>query len=380
MDIKDFTDTSNLTFELRLQDLKQAARDGVITEQQAQTLWQRWSQGQHWQATRPVDPNAPQPAVAAMATGPRFSFVNVLYYFGGLLAIGAMTLFMTLGFQQMGPTALMVLGALYLFAALKVADYFKARNLPVPAGLLATLAVFLVPLIVWGAQHLMGWWPPSGPESLASYHTRIDWRWITLEFATLLAGVAMLWRYRLPFMVMPLALTLWYMSMDVANMLLLDHRWEWEFMRDMSLVFGIGTVAVAMWVDVRTRLSKTAEWRQDFAFWLYIFGTTMFWCGLSLNDSGSELAKLGYCALNVVLVLVGAAIGRRVFTVYGAFGVMLYLGHLSHEVFRDSFMFPFALTLLGLGLVALGVWWQRHEGAIAERLSRYVPQGLQPRA
>jgi len=139
-------------------------------------------------------------------------------------------------------------------------------------------------------------------------------------------------------------------------------------------------VAVAMWVDVRTRLSKTTEWRQDFAFWLYIFGTTMFWCGLSLNDSGSELAKLGYCALNVVLVLVGAAIGRRVFTVYGAFGVMLYLGHLSHEVFRDSFMFPFALTLLGLGLVALGVWWQRHESAIAAHLSRYVPQGLQPRA
>ncbi|NBX22310.1 MAG: DUF2157 domain-containing protein, partial [Betaproteobacteria bacterium] len=96
MDIKDFTDTSNLTFELRLQDLKQAARDGLITEQQAQALWQRWSQGQHWQATRPVDPNAPQPAVAAIATGPRFSFVNVLYYFGGLLAIGAMTLFMTL--------------------------------------------------------------------------------------------------------------------------------------------------------------------------------------------------------------------------------------------------------------------------------------------
>lgn len=133
MHIKDDTDTADLPVALRLQDLTEAARDGVITETQAQALWQRWRHG-----------------VQPVAAGPGFSFVNVLYYFGGLLAIGAMTLFMTLGFQQMGPTALMVLGALYLFAALEVADYFKARSLPVPAGLMATLAVFLVPLIVWG--------------------------------------------------------------------------------------------------------------------------------------------------------------------------------------------------------------------------------------
>jgi hypothetical protein len=377
MHIKDDTGTADLSVALRLQDLTEAARDGVITESQAQALWQRWRHGVQPHSAAQREPGHGLQPVAA---GPGFSFVNVLYYFGGLLSIGAMSLFMTLGFQQMGPMALLLLGVAYLWAALKVADHFKGRGLMVPAGLLATLAVFLVPLIVWSGQHLMGWWPPGGSDSLASYHTRIDWRWLTLELATLAAGVVMLWRYRLPFMVMPLALTLWYLSMDVANMLLLDHRWEWEFMRDMSLVFGIGTVAVALWVDVRTRLSQSAEWRQDFAFWLYIFGTTMFWCGLSLNDSGSELAKLGYCALNVALVLLGAAIGRRVFTVYGAFGVLLYLGHLSHKVFQDSFMFPFALTVLGLGLVALGVWWQRNETAIAARLSAFVPRGLQPRA
>jgi hypothetical protein len=376
MHIKDDTGAADLSVALRLQDLTEAARDGVINESQAQALWQRWH---HRVQPHSAAQREPGHELQPVAAGPGFSFVNVLYYFGGLLAIGAMSLFMTLGFQQMGPMALLLLGVAYLWAALKVADHFKGRGLMVPAGLLATLAVFLVPLIMWSGQHLMGWWPPGGSDSLASYHTRIDWRWLTLELATLAAGVVMLWRYRLPFMVMPLALTLWYLSMDVANMLLLDHRWEWEFMRDMSLVFGIGTVAVALWVDVRTRLSQSAEWRQDFAFWLYIFGTTMFWCGLSLNDSGSELAKLGYCALNVALVLLGAAIGRRVFTVYGAFGVLLYLGHLSHKVFQDSFMFPFALTVLGLGLVALGVWWQRNEAAIAARLSAFVPRGLQPR-
>lgn len=34
----------------------------------------------------------------------------------------------------------------------------------------------------------------------------------------------------------------------------------------------------------------------------------------------------------------------------------VYLGHLTYEVFKDSFFFPFALALLGLSLILLTVW------------------------
>ena len=153
---------------------------------------------------------------------------------------------------------------------------------------------------------------------------------------------------------------------------------EYQFMRDMSLIFGLFTCFLAMWVDVRSRLAA-GEWRQDYAFWLYIFGALMFWGGLSLQNSGSEWGKLIYALINVGLVFCGAAIGRRVFTVLGAFGVAGYLGYLSHRVFQNSLLFPFALTLLGLGLVALGIWWQRHETAIEARLGAWLPAGLRPR-
>ena len=234
----------------------------------------------------------------------------------------------------------------------------------------------LVPLLVWCAQQAMGLWPSGGPGDYAAYHTHIDWRWMTLEFATLAAGVVMLWRYRLPFMVMPIAVTLWYMSMDVANGLMQTEHWDWAFMRDVSLLFGIATCCIAVWVDIRSRRALEAEWRQDYAFWLYLFGAIMFWGGLSLHDSANEWGKLLYCAINLALVFWGAAIGRRVFTVLGGLGVTMYLGHLSYEVFKDSLGFPFALSLLGLGLVWLGVWWQRHEAKIQQRLSRWVPSGL----
>ena len=346
---------------LRFQDLTDAEQDGLITQTQALALWQRWS------------------AAPAHDAGPKFGLVNVLYYFGGMVAISAMSLFMTLGFQSMGAGGLLAIALAYLLACLKVADNFKARNLPVPAGLLATLAVVLVPLAVWCVQSLLGLWPPGGSSNFSDYHVFINWRWTTLEFATLAAGVVMLRRYRLPFMVMPIAVTVWYMSMDVANGLMQSNGFDWKFTRDVSVVFGMGTIALAMWVDVRSRRSATPEWRQDFAFWLYMFGAIMFWGGLSLRDSSNELGKFMYALLNVALVLGGAAIGRRVFTVLGALGVAMYLGYLSHRVFRDSMLFPFALTLLGLGVVWLGVWWQKNESSVHARLARYVPEGLRPR-
>lgn len=349
-------------------DLDAAQHDGIITGAQANALWQRWSVA--------VTQASDAPAAVALG-GPAFSFTNTLYYFGGMVAIGAMSLFMTLGWSAFGPWGLLLISAGYLVACLKVADHLKGRSLPIPAGILATLAVVLVPLIVWCAQQGLGLWPPGGLSRYSAYHTHINWRWLTLEFATLAAGVVMMWRYRLPFMVMPIAVTLWYMNMDVAHALWNDvGHWDWKFVRDVSLVFGLATAFIALWVDVRCRRATEPEWRQDYAFWLYLFGTIMFWGGLSLRDSDSELGKFGYCLINLVLVFGGAVIGRRVLTVFGGLGVAIYLGHLSHKVFGNTLWFPFALSLLGLGVVALGIWWQRHEAQINARLSRFVPAGL----
>ncbi len=382
--------------KLHWDDIEAAVEMGAIVPSQAHALWATWAAP--GSTTRDLVPAqahpseraglqakvvaAPAPALDAQPAtptargGPVFSFTNTLYYFGGMLAIGAMTLFMTLGWDAFGAWGLLAISAGYLVACLKVADHLKARHLPVPAGILATLAVCLVPLIVWCVQQGLGLWPPGGPEQYSAYHTHINWRWVTLEFATLAAGMVMLWRYRLPFMVMPIAVTLWYMSMDAANALMQNNGFDRVFMRDVALVFGLATCAVAVWVNIRTHRTKEPSWQQDYAFWLYLFGAIMFWGGLSLRDSGSEWAKLGYAMVNVFLVFVGAAIGRRVFTVLGALGVAGYLGYLSYRVFKDSLMFPFALTLLGLGVVALGIWWQRHESSIHARLGAWMPQAL----
>ena len=306
---------------------------------------------------------------------PSFKPAHILYYLGGLIAIGAMTLFMTLGWERFGGGGLVLISLVYCVVAVVLTEFFLARgHFAIPAGITAALAVVMVPLAVYGAQHLLGYWPSDGPRAWAyrDYHTHIDWRWLMMELATLAAGAAALWRYRLPFMVMPVAVTLWYMSMDLTPFLFGGDSAEFFSDRGklISMYFGLAMTLLALLIDIRSYKSK------DFAFWLYLFGVLTFWGGLSSMHSDSEFNKFLYCCVNLVMIAIGAALSRRVFAVFGGLGVAAYLGHLSHTIFKDSMLFPVALTAIGLAVIGAGVYWQRHEAAIGERLRSLLPAGV----
>jgi hypothetical protein len=158
--------------------------------------------------------------------------------------------------------------------------------------------------------------------------------------------------------------------MDIVPLLFGADYWDWELRKAVSVWFGLSMILLGFWIDLRSRFSR------DYAFWLYLFGVLAFWGGLSLMNSGSELGKLAYCGINVAMVLIGAILGRRVFAVFGGLGIAGYLGHLSWSLFRDSLVFPFALSAIGFAIIWLGVLWQRHEARWAARLRAFVPDVL----
>ncbi len=330
--------------------LQQAVERQLISSRQADDLWRLWQSQQD--------------------SVPQFSLNHVLYYLGGLLAIGAMTLFMTLGWETFGGSAIVLLCLLYGAAGVALTEYFRKRGLAIPAGICATFVVVLVPLAVYGVQQEMGLW--SGDRAYRDYHRWVDWRWLLMELATLAAGAAMLRRYRYPFLLMPIAVTLWYMSMDVTNWLIYGQGEydDWLLRQWVSVWFGLLMISLAFWIDFRNQSER------DYPFWLYLFGVMAFWGGLSLMDSDSEWSKLLYCLINLAMVLAGVLIRRRVFTVFGAFGICGYCWHLADEIFKDSWLFPISLTLVGLGIVLLGIWWQRNEAVLTEKLQSAMPPAI----
>lgn len=337
--------------ELHRQLLNDAAKAGILTNKQADRLWQFLED-----RTQDV---------------PSFRFTHILYYLGGLIAIGAMSLFMTLGWERFGGWGLFGIALGYAVAGLCLTQFFLKRKLNIPAGITATFVVVLTPLAVYGLQTAMGWW--SSWYHYREYHVAIDWRWLMMELATLAVGAIMLWRYRLPFLVMPVAVTLWYMSMDIAPFLanVSEVTATWELKKIVSLYFGLLMILLAFWIDLRSRRSK-----KDYPFWLYLFGVIAFWGGLSLMESDSELNKFIYLCINLALIVIGAILGRRVFAVFGGLGTAGYVGHLAYEVFKNSVLFPFALTAIGLAVVYLGILWQRHERDLNARLRTYLPRPM----
>lgn len=304
---------------------------------------------------------------ALPSTGPSFDFTHVLYYMGGLIAIGAMTLFMNLGWENFGGWGIFFISIAYAGVGFKLANNFQKKGHAIPAGICATFVVALTPLAIYGLQQGMGWWPDD--STYREYHRYIKWHWIFLELGTLAAGIVIAFIYRYPFLHMPIAATLWYMSMDIAAMLSGGVP-SFELRALVSMYFGLVITLLGFWVDIRT--SKSG----DYAFWLYLFGVMAFWGGMTGQYSDSELSRFIYFCINLALLGTGVVLVRRVFVIFGAIGCSIYLGHLANEVFKDSWLFPVALTAIGLGIIYLGLLWQKNENEITQRVRSYLPLQL----
>jgi hypothetical protein len=306
-----------------------------------------------------------------VAPAPRFDLAHLLWYAGALIVMGAMGLFSTLAFSAMGGWALTATALAYAAAFTAAGHYlWHHRNLRVPGGLMIAIAVSMAPLAVYGIQDAMGLWGNFGrPGAMRDFYVWIKGSFVWMEAAAIVAAVIALWRYPYPFIVLIIAFALWFMSMDITPWIVGRTEFTWDERRLVSLWFGLAVLVVAYIVDRRERGG-------DFAFWLHLFGLMAFWGGLSLTNSGSEIGKLLYFAINVGLLLMSVLLGRRVYAVFGTLGIAGYLGHLSYKVFRDSMMFPFALSLIGVVVIALGLLYHRKQAAIAAWIEANIPEAV----
>lgn len=337
------------------EDLRAAAAAGVLPSDQLEALL-------GFLGTRPSE---------APPAGPKFDVVHLLWYAGALVVISAMGLFSTLAFSKMGGPALTATAVVYaaLFGA--AGHYlWTVKQLRTPGGLLIAIAVSMVPLAVYGAQDAYGLWTEFGkPASMRDFYQWIKGSFVFMELATIAAAMLALWFYRFPFIVFIMAVALWFLSMDVVPWITGTDYGNWETSRRVSIWFGLGIVVAAVVVNLRQRSG-------DFAFWLYLFGVLTFWGGITASSNGTTLDKALYAALNVGFLFIGVALARRVFTVFGTIGLAIYLGDLAQKMFADSMLFPFALSLIGVGIIALGLVYHRRQRAIDGWIEARLPDSL----
>ncbi len=332
------------------EDLRRATAQGILQSGQDDALWRHLSK--------------------AGEGKPRFDLANVAYYAGALIVIGAMGWFMTTAWESLGGSGIFAVAAAYAVGFVLAGRWLWDRlGLRVAGGLLFTMAVAMTPLATYGLLRGFDLWPQRDPGTYSGFHVWVNGSWIALELATILTGVLALRFRRFPFLTAPVAVALWYLSMDVTPLLFGVNEFDWDLRRWVSLWFGLATLVGAYATDLRGR-------DEDLAFWIYLFGLLAFWGGLSFMNSDSELGKFSYCLINLALIAISLVLRRVMFLVFGALGVSGYIGHLAWRVFEHSLLFPFALTFLGLAVIALGVVYQRNRATCEVALQRALPAGF----
>ena len=282
-----------------------------------------------------------------------FNPIMVVYYIGALLILSAFGWFLGSQWDALGHSGIFIVSSCYalLFIFLGHVIYFREKY-PVAGGLLFTCAVGMVPLIVYSLEAMTGIWPNKNPGAYHDYYVWINGSWIVMELATILASLAALRKIKSSFLVMPAAIAFWFLSMDIAE-IVISGQLASEARSWVSVIVGVLILAIAYGVD---KISEGV----DFAFWIYLAGLLSFWGGLTSLPSHNELGKFIYCLINLGLIASSLKLQRKSFAVFGAFGLFGYLGHLAWDVFKDSYFFPMALAFIGVMMIVGTVQYQKN--------------------
>ncbi len=329
-------------------DLDQAARDGVIDAAQVVPLWAALSRR------------------ASTEGEARFDVPNVAYYLGAVLVIVAMLLFMTLAWREYGGGSLLILGAVYGVCFVAAGTHFWRRDdTPIAGGLLLTLAVFMVPLIVLGAQFMAGLWPPGVGQSAPGPTLNR----LVIETATLFAALVMVAFVRFSFLAVPIVATVWLISVDIVPYLFGPPGGRAAIEEYMAVLFGLAAMAVSWVLDHRTR--------EDYAFWGYLGGLLSFWFGLAgltlFNIDAGEAVKFLFALAGLVSIVLSVLFARPIFVIFGSLAVLAWLFHVAYGLFEDSLLFPVVLSLIGIAVLWLGVRYHRGRERIEAWFAARVP-------
>lgn len=326
------------------EDLDQAADDGVISPKQANDLWNRFAK--------------------SFQDKPQFDLAHVAYYFGALVVLIALGWFMSQMWDSLGGIGLLLTSACYSLLFVLVGNNLRNRQgLNVPGGLLHTLAVSMTPIAIYSIERMAGMFEVNSgfQPALAPF---------LMAAGTVAAGLISLKFVRFPFLTAPTSLAMWFATISGAELLFGSQGMSFDVFRWITLGFGSLMIAGSYLIDRRTD--------DDYSFWGYLLGTSAFWFALTTANQDSELLKLGYCLLNVGMMLVSVLLNRKVFVIYGSFGVIGYLFHLAFSVFANSTLFPFVLSLMGLGIIFLGIQYARNRERIESAVLSLVPEALKP--
>jgi hypothetical protein len=271
---------------------------------------------------------------------------------------------MKTSWDNFGAIAITIISVIY-FIIFFISGYyiFFNKKMEVAGGLLLAIPIAVTPLFVFSLLRLFDFWPQEW--SYDDYYVWIKGKWIILEISAILVALPILIKTKFPFYLFLIAGSLWFFSMDIVPIIFETTKITWTQRAIISDFFGLFMIGIGYFADIK--------FKKDYSFWLYLFGLITLSSGLSVfyNDNVFKFIILGM--INILMILFSIFINRNVFLVFGTIGLTEFLGRLSWEFFKGSAFFPIALTIIGILLIASGMFFQKNKKKIDENIVNKLP-------
>lgn len=324
--------------------LEQAAQQGLLKEEQI----------------------APLLAFFADKNSPAFNTTTVFYYVGAGLSSLALALLFGLTWSRFGAIGLLSTALTGLIILGVVLLKLRKSHYIVPSSLIAFLITLVVPVIVYSAQILLGFWPES--LDFLSHHHGLSQLVLIIEIVTVIAALGLLLITHYPLLLLPITAATYFLTLTAAHLIL--GKIFFDMASIITIWFGLVLIIIGLIVDIVTRHTK------DYAFWPYLIGMISFWFVLMMRLMAGEVSDFFCFVIDLLLIGFGIAVSRKMFVIAGVIGCYFYVTHLVNQFVDDRWLVVGLFAVMGLGIIWLGIIWQKHEVVINQRVQKWLPQVL----
>lgn len=294
---------------------------------------------------------------------------TLLYYGGGLLVLLAYSIFLGLQWEDLNDAGRIAISAFSLvFFATASQLLIRSERFRLPGELLQTVAVAIVPLLLFALLEAASWWPDD-PGYRASRHAREAYeldlglaRMVLAGGTLIVAAAAFRWS-RSPFVLAAAIISFTALVLDVT--LQFDRtRLEYDWNATQSVLIAvIGAVTLAAGIAARGATER------DYSLWLYIMGLTGLAVGLgsqALQEGFAGGWDVAWMAAAAGVLALSIIVQERLFAAAGLAAVFVFLAKLVFEVFESASV-ALALAALGLVILGVGILYQRYSERLFER-------------
>jgi hypothetical protein len=277
--------------------------------------------------------------------------VQALIGLGVVLVIGAHAWWSTIGYEEMGIGLVLALTLLWQAGFLVAAEWAKRAGHGLLESGFAAIVAFYTPLAIYSLQRLFG--ADFEGHDYNDFYPWISGGWVFMEAGSIAVAAALLYRYRRPFLMLPMTLFTGFLVMDATARVAGDGLDDGDTLKWVVLGGGIGIGLAAVALDY-------SGWRR-FAFWPHLVSIWLVAWGLPFCTDKTSLSLFVVAAVDLAI---GVWLARLVYLAAG--GV---IGWVAIATSTEGAALPFLLMAGGLLFIVAGIWLAKADSPVRRWLA-----------